>query len=482
MKQLILFFLALTSVHSFAQSDTKQTCDCKSNFEWIKKTFEENDAGFEFVIENKGEDAYQEHNEEIIARIKDKQEPNDCAQVISEWLSFFRAGHIYVQYLGNNAPEVEQSEADIIERYKNSETQPLNIKKFEKYLADKSNPGFEGVWVTGNYEIGIKKVGDEYIGSIISADGVYWKADQVKLKINPEGESVFYMRDHSPLKLQNVELVGKNYMEIGPFYLERKTSIEPVDQNIVKYFKAMDSYEPYFETIDPTTVALRIPSFRYTEKAKIDSVINANRSTILSTKNLVLDIRNNGGGSDNSYEELIPFMYTNPIYTVGVEMYSTELNNQRMKNFMEREGVSEEDMKWLKESYEQLSNHLGEFINLNEHVVSGTILDTIYPFPQNVAVIINENCGSTSEQFLLAAKQSKKVKLFGTTTAGVLDISNMHTATSPDGAFLLGYCLSKSMRIPGMTIDGKGIQPDYYMNRQIPKHEWISHTTEILNN
>lgn len=100
--------------------------------------------------------------------------------------------------------------------------------------------------------------------------------------------------------------------------------------------------------------------------------------------------------------------------------------------------------------------------------------------PKHVAVIINENNGSTTEQFLLAAKQSKKVKLYGVTTMGVLDISNMYFIDSPDKAFKLGYCLSKSYRIPDMAIDGKGIMPDYYIDKSIPDEQWLSFVQNIL--
>jgi hypothetical protein len=193
-------------------------------------------------------------------------------------------------------------------------------------------------------------------------------------------------------------------------------------------------------------------------------------------------LRNNGGGSDWSYAEIIPFLYTNPIRTVGVEFRSTPLNNRRMIDLIEqpRFGLDEESKKWAKTSYDTMQKHLGEFVNLDSTRVSVETYDTIYPYPKNVGILIHKGNGSTTEQFLLAAKQSKKVKLFGTTTFGVLDISNMHYVPSPCGDLELAYSLSKSYRIPHMTLDGKGIQPDYYIDDTVAPHEWLSFVQGVL--
>ena len=80
----------------------------------------------------------------------------------------------------------------------------------------------------------------------------------------------------------------------------------------------------------------------------------------------------------------------------------------------------------------------------------------------------------------IEVNKSKKVKLFGTTTSGVLDISNMYFVKSPCEQFELGYSLSRSMRIPEMTIDNVGIQPDYYIDKSIPKYEWVEFVTKTL--
>jgi len=71
--------------------------------------------------------------------------------------------------------------------------------------------------------------------------------------------------------------------------------------------------------------------------------------------------------------------------------------------------------------------------------------------------------------------------LYGTTTIGALDISNLYSVDSPCGEYQLWYGLTKSYRIPEMLIDGKGIQPDYYFDETIKPYEWIKKTEEILN-
>ena len=196
---------------------------------------------------------------------------------------------------------------------------------------------------------------------------------------------------------------------------------------------------------------------------------------MLTTPNLIIDLRRNSGGSDVSWRSLLPLLYTNPIRTVGMELLSTPLNNARMQELLNdpKYNLSVEDRRWAEEGYAKLSSHLGEFVNLDDERISVETFDTIYANPRRVVLLIDETNASSTEQFLLAARQSRKVKYFGHSTMGVLDISNMHFVDSPCGDFQLAYSLSKSFRIPDMTIDGHGIQPDYYIDDGVNAWEWI---------
>lgn len=66
MKTLILLFIGI-STFTYAQN-----CNCETNFDWVKKTFEENDAGFQYIIDKKGTDSYKIHNDNFLKKIQNR--------------------------------------------------------------------------------------------------------------------------------------------------------------------------------------------------------------------------------------------------------------------------------------------------------------------------------------------------------------------------------------------------------------------------
>lgn len=373
----ILFILFIFK----ASTTFSQNCDCKATFEWVKETFENNDAGFQYIIDKKGEGLYNVHNQMYFTKVNSIENPEECETIIREWLTFFRKSHIEFHFIGE----------------KNNET-----------------------------------------------------------------------------------------IDSNPIIEETKIEIDEVDP---LYKKFLESQKPFIERLNSSTLYLRIPSFMPTEKPLIDDLLEKHENEILNTENLIIDIRNGTGGSDNSYQNILPFIYTNPIRIPSVEYLSTLLNNQRMYELATNTGfalefgiqTTEEEKLDLMEKYEKLNNHLGEFVNLNAEKIKILELDTVYEFPKQVAVLINENNVSTDEQFILEAKQSKKVKLFGRTTKGGLDMSNLYLTYSEDKQFVLVYALSRSLRIPHMTIDDIGIMPDFFLDEEIPEYEWINYVSGILN-
>jgi hypothetical protein len=460
-----------------------QECDCQANYKWVKETFEKNDAGFEYGLSLKGKEAYEQHNQDIEQRLKEVKSSVECTSLLYEWLTFFRAGHIGIRRLKYDGPIEQKTDDQIRTEHKDWPSIALDLKSFKKSFVKESFPGYEGVWVSDPYEIAITRVGNEYAGVILKADGVYWTENQIKMKIHADGSAFFYTKNRNELSFERVEMIGVNYMKLGNIILERKYPKFGKDKEAQQYLESIEKSNPYFKQINDSTVMIKIPSFSGMRKQEIDKLIAKNLKTLLSTPNLIIDLRGNGGGSDVSFQKLLPLIYTNEVTVDGVEFFSTELNNQRMLDFINnpKYGMSDSGKEWAQASYDVLSQHMGEFYNLDSVEVDRYSFDTVYPYPANVAIMIDEGNASTTEQFLLAAKQSTKVTMYGATTMGMLDISNMYFVPSPCGEFELGYCLSRSLRIPERAIDGIGISPDVMIDPEVSEYEWVELVNQLMH-
>ena len=182
----------------------------------MKKTFEENDAGFQYIIDKKGQAAYNIHNQLMIEKIKAAKTLTECTGLMYEWLTFFRSGHIGIERLTNETDISQMSNETNVH-----ETWEVDISEFEKYISTKQEADYEGIWEITGYKIGIKKDGANYIGFIIESSINTWKPCMVKMKIEQNDDklkSTFYKRDHSPVESGEPELIGKNYLQINQFF------------------------------------------------------------------------------------------------------------------------------------------------------------------------------------------------------------------------------------------------------------------------
>jgi hypothetical protein len=206
---------------------------------------------------------------------------------------------------------------------------------------------------------------------------------------------------------------------------------------------------PYFKIIDSTTY-LKIPSFDISYKQDIDSLITENFKLITEYENLIIDLSGNGGGQDPTFRSLIQFLYTNPIYIQNLNFYVTEKNKtSRIDSIVQ-------------------SQNMGKFVPLFGEATFIEVFENTTPLinPKNIAIIIDEYVGSSAEQFLLYAKQSRKVKLFGNNTLGAIDYSNLRTVWLIDEKLAFTIPMTKSQRLPNNPIDETGIQPDFYIQSE----------------
>jgi len=259
------------------------------------------------------------------------------------------------------------------------------------------------------------------------------------------------------------------------FFNDKHLSIE-IEKNI--YFT--------YKRIDSNAILLRIPNFSWDRKEMIDSLILKNKKEITSTPILLIDLRGNGGGTDYSFLELLPLIYTHPYQSKGVEWWASQGNisyfDKAIKEGNIKKGKEDETMVFL----DSLRKHKNTFVQIDK--LDTITRDKVYEMPRLVGVIVDDYCASSCEQFVLIAKNSSKTTIFGTQTLGVLDFSNVVPENLLTSGLRIRYPMTRSARLPEYPIDNIGIKPDIEIN--LPENlntrseidEWVIFVNNILQN
>lgn len=239
------------------------------------------------------------------------------------------------------------------------------------------------------------------------------------------------------------------------------------------FFKEEEHVNAFYKKLNDSTGYLRVHSFDLHYANGIDSVIKANVQSIQSMPRLVIDLRWNGGGGDYSTAFLQPVIYTNPIKCIGDDLLVTPDNTTAWENMITRYRavMPRKNLDRIRQLLEQGRGEARTWVNFAPDI--NGVLPTVWPMPLKVAIVINQGCGSTTEEFLLAAKQSKKVMIAGEPSKGVLDYSNVVEKDFFNPTFELHYPTTRSRRIDaGLGIDNVGIQPDIPLD--LDSNNWLN--------
>lgn len=216
--------------------------------------------------------------------------------------------------------------------------------------------------------------------------------------------------------------------------------------------------------LDDKTAFLRFPSFEWSEKKNIDSVLKAYDAQLKKLPNWIIDLRGNDGGTDYAFGGLMPYLYSHPIKIKPDEYLSTEENIRILTENLNDSDLSKAGKDFLTHLIDLMKRNPNRFVNPSGKDNFEIKFDTIYPYPTKVAILIDRNTASSAESFLLSAMQSSKVKVYGENSAGMLDYNNTQYFDIPCKDLNLVIPIGRSKRLPESPIDNIGIKPDVKIN------------------
>ena len=458
----ILFF--------FLQTDLKaQNCNCGDNFSFMVQRIQKNYVGYKDKVNPKTQKRF-DHLTDSLQKVARNTTSNKCIAVCREWLSFFKDGHMNISF-NESSPKDE-----IRDFFSKEEKTNWDEEKLKSYLAihNGQTDSIEGIWsnLANTTKLGIVQDSlnrNEFIGFMVKYNTAMWAVQQVKFrakKINGVYTfTSFLARDHSPYPARiSLNKDTMDLKEIGKFY---KHDLPKNTQQSV--------LNPKFEKLDDKTCLLTIPSFYLEYKNETDRLMIKNASVLENTDHFIIDLRNNRGGAVGAFKKIFPYLYTNPFFTENGQVLATDEN---IKDGYEKPlpSLSEDLQVYFKKVVSELKAHRGELYLI--YPAETIKYDKIYKKPARVSILMNDGSASASELFILQAKQSTKVKLFGTNSSGSVNYVESVTTQMPCNFFNLIYPAARLMRANNDGSD-PGIKPDVAIPDSVT--DWIEFVKQYKN-
>jgi len=440
-----------------------QNSNCVSDFNYMVNKIKADYPGFHDKVTKRTEKDLADL--EMKLRNKLAVYPDSCGSCLDEYVSWFRDNHLKVRY------NWSKKHSDPGKKQK-SDPQILTLNTDTLNALSKRVSTIEGIWVSfwGKIAI-IKAEGDQkYFGVVIQQQG--YKPGQIMFEFTARNDQQFVSDYYDePDNFKPVHTLASLHLDDKILEIHEYLRFVRQSNSTVYDYALLASYRAQFPNgkntfplafyLSDSTFYLRITDF---DSDLAEKLVKLHWKEIMARPFLIIDIRNNPGGQDEYYEPLSALIYTNPFESKGVEWYASEGNIHNMEEAIRTGDIKdgEDNLKWTEVLLSAMKKNPGGFVINPSGGHDGIIKeDTVYQFPGRVGIIINEGNGSTAEQFLLEAKESKKVLLFGNQhTAGVLDYSNLAIEEFPSGKYNLIYPMTRSRRLPEHPIDNIGIAPD----------------------
>lgn len=434
--KIILLIAALfTTTISYGQN----SCSCNETFEKLTHKIEREYPGFK--EKTKDSILYHTFKSKLLEEAK-TTEKDKCFDLLKKYTSFFRDSHIWI----NPATSINQKGVDSIKSLE------INIDKFLK-KAKNQKSSIKGVWKnrfewTGGviYDIGITQSGNnEYTGFVITSSSNFWKPKEIKFKLFANGKYEFYGFDKT-IKKGNYEIFDHqiiHFKEARSLFIKVDPKPTLTEDQIKD--KVAEYYRFSLKKLSDKTAIITMPSFDYPFVDIIDKLIADNRNLIENSENLIVDIRGNSGGTDNAYQNLLPYIMTNSIRNMGVEYLATPTLVNGLEGYIktvEDKKEKQDEAEMVKNWIRLFKKDMGKFVNVKDSSFSVQQVEFAKEGPKNVVLLTDKRVGSSGENFVMKTKQSKKVKVIGTVTSGGLDYAAAHSSTSAVRNIYCNYQLS----------------------------------------
>jgi len=460
--------------HSATQPTGAPDCGCAQDLDFVVRYLERNLPAYPLDVTSQVRPAYERLKRRLRREAIQRSTPTRCLPILVAYVEFFRDQHTTIASSSTGAAVNDRDSLAVRQfrasaGYQYAETVRLQSARSHPLIA------IEGQYQTtdSTYQIQIQPSRTpfrDYVGVIVQSRTPLWTVGQVKLELQrlPNGgyRVIQYNRNHSASYLGEIRqeqgyLRGTSWQKLGVPLAPR-----PITTPL--------TYRP----LTATTSYLRIPSFNGGLHAQLDSVYRLIAAA--PPQNLLIDVRGNGGGSDDNVVGLVPFFYTAPFENdQREEYYVTPDNVQRLADYyrgMQRDsaGYGAAALQHLRTTLQWLQQApAGQF--LADPTAMLKTFTGVATRPERVVILYDRGCASSCETLLFWAKHSTKTTLAGENSGGYVGYGNVFSVPTP----CLGFVLtSTTLRLPNQVpYEAVGMTPDVFFKQD---QDWLMQAQRLL--
>jgi hypothetical protein len=475
MRTYLLVLITLWPAFAVGQI-TGDTCQCTQVLQQVSHKASLNYAGWDDKVTTTTKTAYSRLLDSLLTQAGKTTTDTGCFTLLKAYKAFFRDGHVQVSL---------RSTAQVAPRQ--IRRMPLTETQAQQWLKDptKSHHPLEGIWETPehSYKLAIladpQRV-DSLVGIVLSATNTQWTPGLVKLRLAAQVGTQFPAHyrnaafEDEPVQVTQTgnlfQISGYGYWQ--RLYPQRVSRAE--QQALAQRLSPIE-----FRQVSPQVAYLRVSSFNVA-KAQVDSLVRVNQPALRRTPTLIIDIRDNTGGSNSSFAALLPLMNTNNFQDMHTYMRTSPDNIAAEEALVAQARAGQWDTDSVLNSWAADVAQAKAHPNQLYRSPGGTIrLDSVRLNPARVALLMNQRCYSSAEYFVFYAKQSRKVTLFGQHTGGVMDYGNVRSQGLDCPRFGLRLPTTRSGWVDTSPIDNVGFQPDIPIPATEP--DWINYVVRYYN-
>jgi hypothetical protein len=411
-----------------------QTCDCNSQFSYVKNHFEKNNPAFQQIRNDaKAYNDYAAGVQALAKKIKKETSSERCIVWLEKYVALLKDHHSGID-INLKRLQLDFDSPEVIDSFKKTwayrSFKKIKVDSTQLYsqLQSKPSSDIEGIYTNGgSITFGVVQNKKNHYTAVVLKKSKLLDVGHILLELEATKDPFVFKSAY------NIGLLGFNFQQIYktveikngkmPIYGFYKVGILPDVEQPAYSFKAIDAQTNY----------LQLSSFDYSLKDKLNAFYETIDSAIISKPCLIIDIRNNGGGSEECYFNLLPYVYIKPFKIDDVEVWVSPENIKQYEKYQNRNTELINRMKSVQEYsfIPQVENPISEW------KMQGTTN------PKKVAILMNRHTASSAEGMITYCIQSSKVITLGENSGGYLGYGNVMTTDTPCGMFTLRSTTTK---------------------------------------